>query len=118
MNPDEAQSTLEHGFPPHHESEEWIGAKHIELTDLAGGCLMTLSSAAITCFLLTLNGALVLALMSTAAAAGVEWVNGERIGQFILFAAPISLAVGQWMMLDTLRRILRRRKKKPMHELA
>ncbi|MBB3207654.1 hypothetical protein FHS27_003479 [Rhodopirellula rubra] len=110
MNPDDAQSPLDHAFPPHHESEEWIGAKKIDVTDLAGGCLATFVSAAITSCLLILNGALVMAMLSTAAAAGVEWVEGPRMSQFILFSAPILLVILQWMMIDTLRRILHKRR--------
>ncbi|MFG0289711.1 MAG: hypothetical protein ACF8CQ_16140 [Rhodopirellula sp. JB044] len=110
MNPDDAQSHLDHHFPSHHESEEWIGAKKIELPVLAGGCLATLLSAVITSGLLVANGALVMALLSTAAAAGVEWVKGERLSQFILFAAPIALVILQWMMIDTVRRILHKRR--------
>jgi len=109
MNPDDAQSSFEHSFPPHAEADEWIGAKQTELSDLAGGCLAIGGSAFVTTCLLVMNGALVMALLTTASAARVPFSDNPKAGQFILFSVPILLTVIQWKLIDTLRRILRRR---------
>lgn len=69
---------------------------------------MTFCSAVVTCCLLVLNGALVMALLAAMAAAGVEWVKNEPASQFVLFSGPICLAIVQWLMIDTLRGIIRR----------
>jgi len=97
--------------PGHPAADEWIGAKQFEVTDIAGGCLMISVSAVVSCGLLVINGGLVMAILSAIAAGGVNWVQNEKFSQFVLFAAPIGLLILQWMLLDTLRWIIRRRKK-------
>lgn len=93
------------------DAERWIGAKQFGLAGFAGGCLMTFGSAVVTCSLLILNGALVMAVLAAMSATGVRWVEKERASQFALFAGPICLAIMQWMMIDTLRGILRRQRR-------
>ena len=111
MNPDDAQSALDHAPPDHTEDEEWIGAKQIGLTKLASGCVLTMAGAVVTCCLLVMNGAFIMALLATAAAGGVNWLDEKpSLSQFILFSAPILLTVVQWILIDTLRWILRRRR--------
>lgn len=90
------------------DSDQWIGAKQFEWSGLAGGCLMSLGSAVVTCCLLVLNGALVMGILAAMAATGVDWVKNNSANQFALFAGPICLAIIQWFMIDTLRGILRR----------
>ncbi len=92
--------------------DQWIGAKQFELAGLAGGCVMTFGSAVVTCCLLVLNGALVMAILAAISATGVEWVKNEQASQFVLFAGPICLTIVQWMMIDTLRGILRRQRRR------
>ncbi|WP_146393275.1 hypothetical protein [Allorhodopirellula solitaria] len=92
------------------DTEPWIGAKELKFFGLAGAGVIILSSAVVTCCLLVLNGALVMAILAAMAAAGVEWVENEQAGQFILFSGPICLTIIQWMMIDTLRGILRRQR--------
>ena len=90
-------------------SEEWIGAQRFEITDIAGGCLVSTFSAVLSCFLLLINGAIVMALLSVAASGGAEWIQNEKLSQFLLFCLPITLLIVQWWLIDTLRWILRRR---------
>ncbi|TWU18688.1 hypothetical protein [Allorhodopirellula heiligendammensis] len=94
------------------ESDPWIGAKQFEWTGLAGGCLMTSGSAVLTCCLLILDGALVMAVLAAMAAGGVQWVNNEQASQFLLFSGPICLTIVQWLMIDTLRGIVRRQRRR------
>ncbi len=115
MNPDEPPLRLEHPPHPVADAEEWIGAKRMEISELAGGCLMMSGSSLITFVLLVLNGALVMAILTTLSAAGVQLLQNEgakeKATQFVLFAGPIVLTVLQWKMIDTLRWIFRRRRR-------
>ncbi|WP_404309203.1 hypothetical protein [Neorhodopirellula lusitana] len=92
--------------------EGYIGAKHFEITDIAGGCIMVFASGAISCVLLVINGAFVMALLSAFAAGGARWVENEKFSQFLLFSLPVALLIVQWYLIDTLRWILRRRVQK------
>lgn len=94
------------------ESNPWIGAIHFEWSGLAGGCLMSFGSAVVTCCLLVLNGAVIMGILAAMAATGVDWVKNEHANQFALFAGPIFLAVIEWFMLDTVRAILRRQRRR------
>ncbi|EMB14328.1 hypothetical protein [Rhodopirellula europaea] len=91
------------------DEAERIGAHSMPLTDFAGGCLMSLSSVALSCGLLLINGAFVMACLSALSAAGVPWFQSEEASQFILFGGPVALLIIQWMMLDYLRFLWRRR---------
>lgn len=90
-------------------SDEWIGAKRFELTDLAGGCVVATSSAVVSCVLLVINGAFVMALLSVVAGSGQAWISNEKLSQFLLFSCPVLLLFIQWWLIDTLRWILRKR---------
>jgi hypothetical protein len=79
------------------------------LADFAGGCLTSLSSVVLSCGLLLLNGAFVMASLSAFSAAGVSWFENEKVSQFLLFGGPVALLIVQWMMLDYLRFLWRRR---------
>lgn len=70
---------------------------------------MSLSSVALSCGLLLINGAFVMACLSALSAAGVPWFQSEEASQFILFGGPVALLIIQWMMLDYLRFLWRRR---------
>ncbi|MCC9644877.1 hypothetical protein LOC71_21585 [Rhodopirellula sp. JC740] len=91
------------------EESERIGSHSIPLADIAGGCLTTLGSVGLSCGLLLINGAFVMACLSALAAAGVKWFENEKLSQFCLFAGPVALLIIQWMMLDYLRFLWRRR---------
>jgi hypothetical protein len=93
----------------HVGSDEWIGAKHFEVTDIAGGCITATTSALLSCLLLVINGAFVMALLSVVAASGQNWITNEKLSQFLLFSVPVILLLIQWWLIDTLRWILRRR---------
>lgn len=95
----------------HVGSDEWIGAQQFEVTDIAGGCMASTFSAVLSCFLLVINGAFVMALLSVAGASGVDWIKFEKVSQFILFSLPIAFLIVQWWLIDTLRWILRRRRR-------
>lgn len=94
------------------DNDQWIGAKQFEWSGLAGGCLMSLGSAVITCCLLVLNGGLVMGGLAAMAATGVDWVKNGQANQFVLFAGPICLAIIQWFMIDTVRGIFRRQRRR------
>lgn len=94
------------------EGDQWIGAKQFEWSGLAGGCLMSFGSAMVTCCLLVLNGAVIMGTLAAMAASGVNWVKNEHAHQFVLFAGPIFLAVIEWFMIDTVRGILRRQRRR------
>lgn len=111
MTPHDTQSLVGTPSSAHGEGDEWIGAERIKLTGLASGCAVAFAGSVVTCALLVMNGALVMALLATAATGGVNWLQEKpSLSQFILFSLPIFLTIVQWMMIDTLRWILRRRK--------
>lgn len=91
------------------EETERIGANSMPLTDFAGGCLISLSSVTLSCGLLLINGAFVMACLSALSSAGVGWFENEKVSQFFLFGGPVALLIAQWMMLDYLRFLWRRR---------
>ena len=76
---------------------------------LAGGCLLSLGSAFVTCLMLFINGSLVLAFLATFAGSGPAWMSNPRFAQFMLFLLPVVLAVVQWMMIDYVRSKFRQR---------
>jgi len=80
-----------------------------ELGVATAGCAIGIGSALFTCFLLYLNGSLVLAVISALDQADETWQKNEQVTQCILFLVPIILVVIEWMMIDYLRtRLLRR----------
>ncbi|TWT95719.1 hypothetical protein [Neorhodopirellula pilleata] len=95
----------------HVGSDESIGAQRIEITDIAGGCLVSSFAAVLSCGFLVINGAIVMALLSVAASGGAEWIQNEKLSQFLLFGLPVALLIVQWRLIDTLRWILRRRRR-------
>ena len=76
---------------------------------IAGGCLLAIGSALVTCLMLFINGSLVLAILSAVASAGPAWLSNRRFAQFMLFSLPVLLAVVQWMMIDYVRTRFRHR---------
>jgi len=92
-------------------SDESIGAQRIEITEIAGGCLVSSFSAVLSCVFLVINGAIVMAFLSVAASGGAEWIQNEKLSQFLLFGLPVALLIVQWRLIDTLRWILRRRRR-------
>ncbi|MCG8648853.1 MAG: hypothetical protein MI861_03420 [Pirellulales bacterium] len=65
--------------------------------------MMALASATLTCFLLFLNGSLVMAILAAVAAAGPSWTSKPEFSQFMLFLMPVVLVVVQWLMIDYVR---------------
>jgi len=87
---------------------ERIGGSRFGVSDVAGGCLLAMGSTAISCGLLVINGALVMAVLATLSAAGVPWVRNDQVSQFLLFSIPVALLIVQWMMIDYVRHIVRK----------
>ena len=80
-----------------------------ELGVVTAGCAIGIGSALFTCFLLYLNGSLVLAVISALSQADENWQKNEQVVQCVLFIVPIILVVIEWMMIDYIRtRFLRR----------
>ena len=80
-----------------------------ELGVVTAGCAIGIGSALFTCFLLYLNGSLVLAVISALSQADETWQKNEQVVQCVLFIVPIILVVIEWMMIDYIRtRFLRR----------
>jgi hypothetical protein len=67
------------------------------------GCLLSIGSALVTCLMLFINGTMVFAFLSVFARIGPGWMRDPRFSQFMLFIAPVLLAVVQWMMIDYVR---------------
>ncbi len=80
-----------------------------ELGVATAGCAIGIGSALFTCFLLYLNGSLVLAVISALQVSGDTWFEDERVAQCALFLLPVVLVVIEWMMIDYVRtRFVRR----------
>jgi hypothetical protein len=77
-------------------------------SSVPAGCLYAFSSAIVTCVLLFLNGAIVMAFLRAVANSGAQWARNPRIMQFLLLLIPVILVVLQWMLLDYLRCRFRR----------
>ena len=77
-------------------------------TALPAGCLFAIGSAGLTCFMLFINGSLVMALLRTADGLGWEWVGDARVNQFLLFAMPLCFVIIQWIAIDYVRTRFRR----------
>ncbi|HBJ37270.1 MAG TPA: hypothetical protein DDZ51_21445 [Planctomycetaceae bacterium] len=73
------------------------------------GCLLILASALLSCVLLFLNGGLTMALINAVGERGYNWLNDDRITQFLVLVGPVLLLVIQWTMIDYLRTHLQRR---------
>ena len=73
------------------------------------GCLLAFGSAILTCLMLFINGSLVLAVLTTFASSGPQWMKKPAFTQFMLFLVPVLLAVIQWMMIDYVRTRFRQR---------
>ena len=80
-----------------------------ELGVTVAGCAIGIGSALMTCFLLYLNGSLVLAVISALSAGENDLLQDKRIAQCLLFLVPVILVVIEWMMIDSVRtRFVRR----------
>ena len=77
-------------------------------TAFPAGCLFAVGSAAITCFLLFLNGSLVMAVLMAADGLRFEWLRNSKVSQFLLFALPLVLVVIEWKAIDYVRTRFRR----------
>lgn len=75
----------------------------------AAGCVFALTVALVTGILLLLNGALVLALLKQTSNQLPQFVRKPQILQFLLFFLPVVLAVAEWILLDAIRALFRRR---------
>ena len=76
---------------------------------LAGGCLIALASALLTCLMLFINGSFVWALLSLFAKTAPSWATKPEFAQFALLLFPVLLVVAEWMMIDFVRSRLRSR---------
>ncbi|MEM9364964.1 MAG: hypothetical protein AAGD07_03135 [Planctomycetota bacterium] len=90
------------------ESASPSNLNRIGPTEITGGCLLALGSAVVSCVLLLVNGAFVMALLAAFAAGGVAWITNPKVSQFLLFSLPVAMLVVQWMMIDYLRWLIRR----------
>ena len=80
-----------------------------ELGVVTAGCAIGIGSALFTCFLLYLNGSLVLSVISALSQADETWQKNEQVVQCVLFLVPIILVVIEWMIIDYIRtRFVRR----------
>ena len=70
------------------------------------GCAFALLSAAITGFMLFINGSIVWAVLSVLAAQGLPWVTNSEFSQFLLFALPVFMCLLEWKLIDAVRRYL------------
>lgn len=73
------------------------------------GCVLIFASAMLSCILLFLNGGVMMALINAFGERGYNWVNNDRITQFLVLFGPVVLLIIQWMMIDYLRTHLQRR---------
>jgi len=73
------------------------------------GCMMIFASAIVSCILLFLNGGVTMALINAVGERGYNWVDDDRITQFLVLVGPVLLLVIQWSMMDYLRNHLQRR---------
>lgn len=73
------------------------------------GCVLIFASAMLSCILLFLNGGVTMALINAIGERGYNWVNNDRITQFLVLFGPVLLLVMQWTMIDYLRTRLQRR---------
>jgi nicotinamidase-related amidase len=73
------------------------------------GCVLIFASAMLSCILLFLNGGVMMALINAVGERGYNWVNDDRITQFLVLFGPVVLLVIQWTMIDYLRTHLQRR---------
>lgn len=76
---------------------------------LPAGCLFALVSAAVTCLMLLINGALVMAILDSIPNTAPTWARKPEFVQFMLFLVPVLLVVVQWMMIDYVRSRFRQR---------
>ncbi len=83
-----------------------------ELPQAAGcfsGCLYVLGVTLVACTLLFINGGMVLALFRSLSDSLPSFFSNQRMVQFVLFVAPVLLLVLQWMVVDVVMRVIRRR---------
>ncbi len=73
------------------------------------GCLLAMLMAVGTGVMLLINGSLVLALLNRYAKDLPLWVRRPDVLQFALFCLPVLMVVVQWVLIDNLRSIFRRR---------
>jgi len=73
------------------------------------GCMLIFTSAILSCVFLFLNGGVTMALINAAGERGYNWVNDDRITQFLVLVGPVLLLIIQWTMIDYLRSRLQRR---------
>lgn len=80
-----------------------------ERNTITAGCLSAFASAALTGFLLFVNGSLVMAVLTAFSRTGPSWASKPEFSQFMLFAIPVLLVVAEWMMIDYVRTRLKHR---------
>ena len=69
-----------------------------------------MTAALVSCFLLFLNGGVMMALVNTLDDWGFTYTADDRVTQFIVLIGPVLLLVIQWMMIDYVTTRLRRPK--------
>lgn len=70
---------------------------------------MLLGSALFACFLLFLNGAIVMAVIDGLREAAAGWVQSDQATQFVVLFSPVVMLVAQWWLFDWLHSRLSRR---------
>ncbi|MEM1069015.1 MAG: hypothetical protein AAGI63_08980, partial [Planctomycetota bacterium] len=68
-----------------------------ERSTVMAGCLIAVSSAALTGLMLFINGSLVMAVLDALGRTGPGWLKKPAFTQFVLFAVPVVLVVIEWM---------------------
>jgi len=81
-----------------------------EVGTVTAGCLFSMGSALLTCFLLFINGALVMAVVRALAQSGPSWLGHAEFSQFLLLSIPVLLVIIEWLMFDYLRSRLGQRR--------
>lgn len=87
-----------------------VAAKRPGIAAYVAAAATALFSAGVTALMLLINGSLVLVVMSAFSSAGPDWSHRPGFLQFVLFSAPLALAVLQWMLWDLISGFLSRRR--------
>jgi hypothetical protein len=80
-----------------------------ERNTMTAGCLTAFASAALTGFLLFINGSLVMAVLTAITRSGPSWASKPEFSQFMLFIIPVLLVVAEWIMIDYVRTRVKQR---------
>lgn len=80
-----------------------------ERSTMTAGCVMALGSSLVTCLMLYINGALVMAILAALSRSGPSWSSRPEFSQFMLFIIPVLMVIAEWVMIDYVRTRLTQR---------